>query len=250
MYKSIFTGILILLVCYALALPGEPDYNLSEETDLYGKIAAVELNTREGKTNIAELYTRSPLILAFVYTRCSGICSPFLLQLTENIQQLSENREYTVVVISLDPADSLQDMRRLAKHFKVENNNRWVFGVTGQIDTLIRSIGLKVVWDSVTNQYDHEALLAGVNRDGYIVKKLTGLRSPKDIALLIKEINGTYIPSYPLPGRETLFSCFTYDPATQTNKPALGLLLLVSPVVLTSAVIASLAFRRHRRASV
>ena len=65
MYKSIFTGVLIFLVCYTLALPGESDYNLSEETDLYGKIALAKLDTREGKTNIAELYTRSPVRFYF-----------------------------------------------------------------------------------------------------------------------------------------------------------------------------------------
>lgn len=247
MCKSVFSGVLVLLVTAAMALQGKDDYSLSEEAALYGKVAPVEISTREGKVSMADLYGRSPLILAFVYTRCAGVCSPFLSRLTENIGRLDIKEEYRIAVVSLDPADRLQDMLRFADHFSVAHDDRWVFGVTSQVDTLIRSIGLKVARDSITNQYDHDALLAGINREGYIVKKLIGIRNQNDMALMIREINGAYIPSYPLPGSATLFSCFTYDPATQKNKPALGLLLLISPALLTLSIITAIALRyRHR----
>lgn len=244
MYKSIFGIVLVLLVSAVHGLPGNGnDYGFSEETALYRKIAPVEIVTREGRKNIADLYTRSPLMVALVYTRCSGVCSPFLLRLTENVQHLAGGENYKILVISFDPKDSLQDMLRMAKLFSVEESSAWTFAVTSQIDMLTRSAGFNIVRDSLTGQYDHEALLIGVNQEGYIVKKLTGLRGESDISLLIKEINGAFIPSYPLPGKSTFFSCFTYDPATQKTKPALGLLLLLLPVALTLSIIATIAFR-------
>ncbi|HRQ49124.1 MAG TPA: SCO family protein [Agriterribacter sp.] len=243
MYKSIFGIVLILLVYAAPELQAQQAHGFSEETALYRKIAPVEIVTREGRKNIADLYTRQPLAVALIYTRCAGVCSPFLLRLAENVQRLNGAGNYKILVVSFDPADSLQDMLQMAKLFSVEESGAWTFAVTPQIDMLTRSAGFNTVKDSLTGQYDHEALLIGVNGEGYIVKKLTGLREPNDIALLIKEINGAFTPSYPLPGKASFFSCFTYDPATGKKKPALGLLLLLLPAALTFSIIAAIAFR-------
>lgn len=247
MYKSIFIGILSFLASGAMGQPGLSGYNLSEESALYRKIAPVKIITREGEKNISDLYREAPLILAMIYTRCTGVCSPLLLRLAENIRDISDKEHYRIAVISFDPVDSLQDMLHLEKFFAEEKNNRWTFAITPQIDTLVRSIEFTATWDSLTRQFDHEALLVGINQEGYVVKKLAGLRDKKDMALLIKEINGAFVPSYPVPGSETLFSCFTYNPATQKRQPAWGLLLLVSPVVLTLSIIGVFALKYRRR---
>lgn len=250
MYKSIFTGVLVLLVNGAFAQSGTGDYNLSEETALYRKVAPVKIITREGERQLPDLYRESPLILAMIYTRCTGVCSPLLLKLAENTRDVSEKENYRIAVVSFDPVDSLQDMLRLEKYFGDEKNNRWTFAVTPQIDSLIQSIAFTAAWDSITRQFDHEALLVGINQEGYVVKKLTGLRDKKEVVSLIREINGAFVPSYPLPGSETFFSCFTYNPATQKRQPAWGLLILVAPAVLTFFVIGAVALKYRRKRQV
>lgn len=247
MYKSIFIGILSFFTSGATGQSGLSGYNFSEETALYRKIAPVEIITGEGEKNISDLYKEAPLILAMVYTRCTGVCSPLLLRLAESLRDISAKERFRIAVISFDQADSLRDMLHLEKYFSGEKDNRWTFAITPQIDTLIRSIEFTPTWDSVTRQFDHEALLVGINQEGYVVKKLSGLRDNKDILSMVKEINGAFVPSYPVPGSETFFSCFTYNPATQKRQPAWGLLLLVSPVVLTLSIIGIFALKYRRK---
>ena len=207
--------------------------NLAEEQGLFTLIADVQLRTTPAEFRLSELYARQPVLVALIFTRCNGICNPFLLQLSEHMRSLDPKEKFKVLVVSFDPRDSNADMERYARLFNLEKDERWVFATTGQINELITSVGLLPTWDSTSQQFEHDALLVGVNGNGYITRKMEGMRDRKDMASMIKTMDGEFIPSYPLARDGVMFSCFTYDPVTGVRKPSVGLLILLVPAVLT-----------------
>lgn len=210
-----------------------PAYNLDEETNVYQPVADIKVTTEEGGVYLSEIYSDRPIILTLVYTRCAGVCSPFLMRLKENIEFINSKNEFTILVLSFDSLDSLEDMQSMAKRFALDEDPRWEFAISREIDKLNRSIGFTPVWDSAKRQFDHEALLVGINKNGFIAKKLIGLRNEAALSAMVREINDVFIPSYPLPDNKRFFSCFNYDPATGKNSPGWGLLILSLPVTLT-----------------
>ncbi len=204
-----------------------------EERQVYQKVFDAKLDIDEQRSaTILQLAQTKPLIIAMVFTRCTGVCSPFLLQFKENLQMI-EKKNFNVVVISFDTRDSLKDMAMLAQIFDLKTNPQWTFAVTDAIDSLSSSIGFDPVWDEKRQQFEHDAIAVGVNTEGIITKKLIGMRNSKDLELLIKSIEGAFSPSYRLPGKSNLFSCFNYNPQTGRNMPGLGLLFIAIPAVVT-----------------
>lgn len=237
MRKGLLTGLLTLALGGGACAAGAP-YGLAEEEGLYVPVADVPLASAEGDLRLSQLYARQPVLLALVFTRCTGICSPFLLQLGEHLRALDPREKFRVVVVSFDPRDSPADMERYARLFNLGNDGRWLFATTDQIDALTASVGFPATWDGIRQQFDHEAMLVAVNGNGYIMRKMTGLRGRKDMASMIRTLGGGFLPSYPLPGWEGPLSCFTYDPVTGVRKPAYGLLVLLVPAALTLILVA------------
>lgn len=239
MFKYAFYTLTLFLSCNLNLTLGQSQQDFREEENIYNQIYNAQLKLTDGKTaTIHGLAEREPLIIAFVFTRCSGICSPFLLQLKENLLALyrENSKPYNVLVLSFDPDDSLPDMSYMARQFNLLNHKRWLFAVTNNITANNTSVGFHPVWSPAIKQFDHDALLVGVNSQGYICKKLFGIRSEKDISLLISRIKNEYTQTYQLPSKNSLFSCFKYDPLTGKNNPGFGLLFIALPAILTIAI--------------
>lgn len=131
---------------------------------------------------------------------------------------------------------------QLAQRLNLENNKQWLFATTRDIEKLNLSVGFHPKWDSTRSQFDHDALLVGINKEGYITKKLIGLRNQNDLGLLISSVNDVFSPSYRLPGKNLLFSCFNYNPETGKNTPGLGLLFLTLPAVITVVLLLGISY--------
>ncbi len=247
-----FKNIVFTIITIGFCIKGNAQTvsaEVKEERNIYEKIYDAPLNVA-GKQQLSlhELYNEKPLLLALVFTRCSGVCNPFLLQLKENLQFRTKDNSFNVLVLSFDPRDSIKDMNLLAKKFDLENNKQWFFAVTDSITKLNQSISFNPVWDSVINQYDHDALLVGINSEGYITKKLIGIRRGHDMDLLIASVNNVFSPTYRLPSKNLLFSCFNYDPKTGKNKLGLGLIFIALPAVLTVLMLIFISyFVKHKR---
>lgn len=242
MFKNSFLTTIIIL-SFVLVVNGQFTIStlMKEETNIYEKIYDAPLNIAgEQQVSFNERFAGKPLLLALVYTRCTGVCNPFLLQLSENLQ--FKGNSFNVLVLSFDPSDSANDMALMATRFGLENNKQWLFGTTSHIEELNQSIGFTPVWDSLRNQYDHDALLVGINSEGYITKKLIGIRQGHDLDLLIASVNNIFSPTYRLPNKNALFSCFNYDPVTGNNYPGLGLLFIALPAVLTVILLVSISY--------
>ncbi len=242
MLKNTLLAILLAGGCF-MASGQSSSAEVGEEVNIYQKLYDAPLVTSQKQiTSFDTLLNEKPLLIGLIFTRCSGVCNPFLIQLKENLQFTSNNNSVNVVVISFDPRDSIADMKSLAQRLGLENNTQWTFAVTDSIKPLIQSIGFSPVWDSVKQQYDHDALLVGVNKEGYITKKLIGIRSANDLSLLIGSVHNIFSPTYRLPSKNALFSCFNYDPTTGKNTPGLGLLFIALPAIVTVMLLILLSY--------
>lgn len=246
MYKSIFFFSALILFNLGLSFSQSAENNLSEEKGLYEKVANVTLNTATGKMPFSEVYDQSPVILTMIFTNCTGICSPFLSNLSKEVRKLGRG-DYKVVVVSFDPADSLEHMRKLSERYSLQNNAQWIFATSDQIDSLNQSIDFHPIWDEERQQFDHEALLVGINMNGYITKKLLGMRDDRALLSVIKDINNEFILSYPEPGNEASISCFSYDPRTGERTFSFGFLFMIFPAIVTIGLVFFLANRSKKK---
>lgn len=249
MYKYfVFT---ILTLSFWALTQAQTTAAYKEETNIYKKIYNAPLKISEEESlALHQLCSQKPLLLALIFTRCTGVCNPFVLQLKENLQFREKGKDFNVLVLSFDPRDSLEDMQLLAQRYGLENDDQWLFGTTDAIDDLNESIGFLPVWDSVRKQYDHDAILVGINNEGYITKKLIGIRQRHDLDLLIASVNNIFSPTYRIPNKNILFSCFNYDPTTGKNKLGFGLLLIALPAVLTLLLLFSISLfvrKQHQK---
>ena len=179
-----------------------------------------------------------------VFTRCAGICSPYLRALRRADEALDLPDDVRRVVVSFDPRDTPDDMQRTAEHLGVAGRAGWVLGVAApaDVDRLARALGFWFEWDDDRRQFDHPALLAGI-REGRVARLLVGGSvNAARLGEVVREARGQFIASYPLPG-DVLFRCFDYDPVTGVATPAWGALVLLVPALGTS-VATLVLFRR------
>lgn len=248
MYKSIICSIVAMMLALG-NLFSQPAYPLSEETGLYNKVADIQLIIKDEEIYLSELYQESPLVLALIFTQCTGICNPFLMRLSENVHLLNPRQNFKILVLSFDPHDQIEDMERKAKAYDLLNDDRWIFAVTDQIDEITGSVDFFPVWDENAAQFDHEAMIVGINEDGYIVRKQTGLREAKAFSSLLSELNHEFVLSYPLPDQNHLFSCFTYNPVTGQKSPSYGWLILLAPVMIVFAIVILSSLHNFRKST-
>jgi len=78
---------------------------------------------------------------------------------------------------------------------------------------------------------------------------LLGIRTVDDLQLMIRSIHNVFIPSYRLPTKSNIFSCFNYDPKTQTNRPGLGLLFVALPAIITFLIVIIIVIKSKRAAA-
>lgn len=241
MFQNYFCICLALLhfSCINSALARSDQKAWKEEDNIYTKIYdAPIVDTKSGDSaSLLQIVHQQPAILALVFTRCTGVCNPLLLQLHEQLEWNALNKNCKIIVASFDPRDSVDDMKYYAEKLGLEMNERWFFVRTDCIDELNASIGFIPIWDRIRQQYDHDALLVGLNTDGYITKKLIGLRNSHDLELLISSTHNIYTPTYRIPTEDMLFSCFNFDPKTGKSTPGWGLIFIALPAVLTALIL-------------
>jgi protein SCO1/2 len=178
-----------------------------------------------------DIWREKPVLLTLVFTRCAGICSPFLMSLKSAVDAIGGvGSDYRVVVLSFDPQDTPADMAALAKHIGVNGNSGWIFGTSTavEIERVAQATGFWFQWDTERGQFDHPAMLVGVRADRIARLLVGGVVSPVRLKEVVDELRGEFVPAYPLPGR-ALFRCFQYDPAVRRFKPDWGFLLLLLP---------------------
>jgi len=243
MYSNNISLLLIAIMFFGLTAFGQSIDGWKEEQKVYSRIHDAPLQLIDGRTTcIRQMSNQKPLVLALIFTRCTGVCNPFILRLKEQLAFREESLDFQLIVLSFDPRDELSDMEAYAKRFDLAQHDKWHFGVTSQITQLNQSIAFDPEWDSTLQQFEHDALLVGINTDGFITKKLLGIRSNRDLIRLSASINNEFAPTYRLPNKNVLFSCFNYDPQTGKSLPGLGLLFIALPGLLAFILVFTIRY--------
>lgn len=211
---------------------------------IYQPVPDITLQVSTAQTiRLSQPWGEKPLLITLIFSRCAGICSPFLRSLGEATEQVGgAGTDYDVVVLSFDPDDTLEDMQSVAKANGIAGRPGWLFGVasTQDVRQLADSIGFWFRKVEGTIQYDHPAMLVGVRR-GRILRVLVGANvSPRDLRLVIQELQGEVVLSYALPDPRIPFRCFDYDPRTGRSRLDWGMLVLVAPSFLAVVTVLSL----------
>jgi len=235
-------GVLLVLLSWlsittASAQTADPRDQPPSETGLVSRLLPdVILTTSTGaRTSLADIARTRPLLLTFVFTRCAGVCSPFLRSWRAAELSMARGEAHARLVISFDPRDTPSDMAMLAHHMEVVDDSvDWTFAVAEPADVrrLARAVGFWWQWDERRQEFDHPALLAAV-REGRLVRLLVGGSiTVARLDELVREMSGEFVRSYPLPGRGS-FRCVQYNAATGETRLDWGFAILLLPPIVT-----------------
>ena len=201
----------------------------------------------EGKTVILKDLIKRPTVLAFVYYRCPGICSPLLFSLTDvlNKSDLEPGYDYNVVCISFDNLETPEIAADKKKSFVsgLEKNIRpedWEF-LTGD------SINIKKVTDAAGfrferkgDQFLHAGAFIFLDKEGKICRYLfPGYTDGHGFGILPFDFKMAVLEASA--GKETptiakvLRFCFSYD--TNGQKYTVNITRIFGAAILVFAAV-------------
>lgn len=230
-------AVAILLLLLAAAAPcATPDPGVGaqrQEGRLIGRgVPDIALTLADGSsTRLSALAGGKPLLVAFFYRRCTGICTPFLQWLRDSAREVGGlGSDYHVLALSFDRTDTAAELRAQAEAMGLAADPDWKFATTSRED-LARVTGALDFWyryDAASGQYDHGALLVALD-DGRVLGAITGTPdSARRLRELLWTLRGRFIPSYRTEGEAPL-ACFAFDPKTGAMRLDWGMLLLAAP---------------------
>jgi cytochrome oxidase Cu insertion factor (SCO1/SenC/PrrC family) len=249
--KDLVPSMLAIIVMAVTILPSRPDvvafaqeipdpdssFKPPDESRLFGrKVPDIGLRYADGsRGRLSELWAERPVFVTLVFSRCAGICSPYLGLLKKTVEQVGSGGErYQMLVISFDVRDRPTDMMALAKYHGLQADRGWSFAAPAsqeELTALCQSLDFDFRWDEERQQYNHPAITVAL-RAGKFVRLSVGEEiSPGRFREMLADARGEFVPIYPAPGqRGALFRCFDYDPERGFT-PNWGMLILILPGV-------------------
>lgn len=163
-----------------------------------------------------------PLILALAYYRCPMLCSLVLNGMTDGMRALtwSAGKEYRVLVVSIDPKESVSLARRkrenyLKEYGRLVQGNGYDFAVVSperpeDVKRLADAVGFNYRYDAATEQYVHAAGLFVLSPTGTVSQTLYGIEFESGaLRLALADASAGRLGSA---WDRVLLFCFHYDP--------------------------------------
>jgi protein SCO1/2 len=221
----------------------------NEDLYVYKQIPDIPIQTIDSAvTRLSTIWRDKPVLLTMIFTRCAGVCSPFLRSLKLAASDSHGlGQDYRIVVLSFDPRDTAADMEMMADSLGVKSDRNWIFGIASvsDITRVATASGFWFQWDSSAQQYDHPSVVVAVDR-GKVIRLLVGVNVPSaSLREVIQELRGRFVASYVLAGK-VVFRCFEYDPYRGGYRLDWGVLLMLLPATCAIlAVIWAFVLSRH-----
>lgn len=197
------------------------------------------------KVSLRKLVDR-PTILALVYYRCAGICTPLLVSLTRTLNEmpLEPGKDYDVVTVSFDPLDTpliakekrLNYLRQMRRPFP-PSAWRFLTGPQAATKALADSVGFGFV--KKDEDYVHPAALMILSKDGKLTRYMYGTTFvPADMQLALSEAStGIVRPTV----NKFLGFCYTFDPESRRQvfrlNRVFGALTLAAAAIFLTALL-------------
>lgn len=228
-------------MCWAIVLLSFFPAQQVEEMDfLLTKIQDVAVETKEAAPKpLSFWYKQKPMILTFAYSRCPGVCNPYLTQIREYLalQGVTEEK-FQMMVLSVDSSDNTDQLRKLAgfdNDFQPPAN--WTFAVLQEESKkkLLPALGFQM--QPAGDVYDHNTVLVLVGTDGRVHQWIEGIPTSTQWNRLLKELVNEFVPVYPSLSDNVWSRCFEYDPSSGTWRMNWGLLIILMPSTLTVLIL-------------
>jgi protein SCO1 len=244
-----FLTIIILLLVNSLFVLSQPPVDQYQEKE--GEIGIFErlddylpeditIIDHQGKRhNILDLIDK-PTILALVYYRCPGICSPFMTAMADvvNSSKLEIGKDYQILNISFDPSEgvNLALSNRNNYHNLINKDfdeDGWKFFVAepDDIAKLTKAVGFK--YKKTGLDFTHTSAMIFVSHTGKITRYLHGTYFlPIDLKMAVIET----AEDRSGPSLSRLLSyCYAYDPEGQ--RYVMNITKVAGTIILFFAVI-------------
>ncbi|MFP4370255.1 MAG: SCO family protein [Bacteroidota bacterium] len=215
-YSLLIAAILILAGSYANAQEEPPEIGIQENLGDQIPPGLEFTNSTGEKVKLKELIDK-PTVLALVYYKCPGVCSPLLTGMGEVLDKIDmePGKHFRALSISFDPTEGPE----LAKKWKNEYltamerdfpESQWNFmtGDSANIKKLAEAAGFYYKPDG--KDFIHAATLIVLTPEGKISRYLFGTEFlPFDVEMAITEASeGKSAPAI----KKALLYCFSYDP--------------------------------------
>lgn len=132
------------------------------------------LRDQRGEVFSLQDFEGKNLLVEFIYTRCVTLCTSLgetFEQVSEQLPEEALGNKVHMFSISFDPRDSVQDLKEYAERFDAIPNHWSIARVEKpeQLADLLETFGIIVIPDK-WNNFEHNAAVHFVNRDGYLDK--------------------------------------------------------------------------------
>jgi len=179
----------------------------------------VSLRDEAGRpVRLGAYFGSRPVVLVFDYLHCPNLCGLVRTDLAQALRNvpLAAGRDYDVVAVSIDPAETSADASAAKTHDATTNAGvaEWHFltGQESEIRRLADAVGFRFKRDAAIGQFAHPSGIIIAGSDGKISRYLLGIDfKPRDLRLALTDSPNTTIPS---PANALLLLCYHYDPQT------------------------------------
>ena len=233
----------LLLVAVSLAVPGFAQYSAdkplgaaAQSTPSYLKDAGLEqrlgtqipLNMRFTDSTganepLGKYFAKKPVAMAMVYYKCAMLCPQVLHGLAASLSQTgyAPQRDYDVIVTSIDPSDTPADAAAARQKFITQlggnvpaDSVHFLIGQQPEITALAGAMGFHYVRvpgpDGKMTQFAHSSVIMVATPEGKLSKYLAGVEyPPRDVRLALLEASDHRIGS---PTDLILLYCCNYSP--------------------------------------
>ncbi|HED07563.1 MAG TPA: SCO family protein [Ignavibacteria bacterium] len=202
--------------------------NIDEQLGKYIPLNVKFVNSMGKEIVLKDLFNDKPVVFAFVYYKCPGICTPLMTELAEVINKstLEPGIDYRVVVLSMDERETPKIAAAKKKEIlnlidKKIAPDSWEFltGSYNNIKKIADATGFHFKREGT--QFIHTTSVMFLTRDGKLSRYLyPRYRKSSGFSILpfsfklavIDATKGNIIPSV---GKLLAF-CFSYDPQGRT----------------------------------
>ena len=199
------------------------DQRLNEQLPL-----DLEFRDEQGATvSLGRYFGDKPVVLSLVYYECPMLCTLVLNGLVRAMNALpfDAGREFEVVTVSFDPADTPElaaakkaSYLRSYPHPGAADGWHFLTGDAAAIEALTRAVGFRYRALPERRQYAHAAGIVVATPGGRLARYFYGLEySARDLRLGLVEASQGKIGSVV---DTVLLYCFEYDPASGTYSAA------------------------------
>jgi protein SCO1/2 len=201
---------------------------------------------------LAEALGGRPALLIFADYTCRSLCGSILALAAVGLDQthLVPGRDFRVVVIGLDPKDSVEDARAMKRNQIGEGAlaaaTTFLVPNSDELKQLADAVGYRFVYDTETDQFAHPAAVFVVTPDGRVAGTLSALGlDPMDLRLALVGASEGRIGSFV---DHLQLLCYGYDPVagiyTLTIRKWLALASLLTVIALAGGISLLLINRR------